>query len=147
MSIDELRADLKRNMDEAKHFASMGQPALHLHETLWPFLEALVEIIDEQDDAIRELVLREENYLQPDTAAIFAAVVQSSMQLAAELQKRAAGDQAIAQAIAVHQQYCAEAVEILGMITVIPDEDEDDEEEDGDDDEAQADATTGGTHE
>jgi hypothetical protein len=144
MSLDELRDDLKRNMAEAARLPATGAPGLHLHETLWPFLEALVDVVDEIDDAVAELVDQQEDYLQPETAAIFAAVVQSSLQLAAELRKRAGSDPAIAQLITNHEQICAQAVEVLGSVTMMPSDEEDDEGNDED----QADATgSGGSNE
>jgi len=146
MSLDELRDDLKRNMAEAARLANTGAPGLHLHQTLWPFLEALVDVVDEMDDAVAELVDHQEDYLQPETAAIFAAVVQSSLQLAAELRKRSGGDPLLGKLIANHEQICAQAVEVLGAITMMPAEGEEEEEADS---ETQADATSndGGTHE
>jgi hypothetical protein len=144
VSLSELREDLKRNMGEATGLKTVEQIREHLVNTLWPFIEANLDVIDEIDDAVAELVDQQEDYLQPETAAIFAAVVQSSMQLAAELQKRAGGDPLLAQLITNHEQLCEQAVMVLGQVTMISEDDED-----GGNDEAQADATDddGGNHE
>lgn len=136
MSLDELRDDLKRNMAEARTLTSVEQVRDHLVNTLWPFIEANIDVIDEIDDAVAELVDQQEDYLQPETAAIFAAVVQSSMQLAAELHKRAGGDPLLGKLIANHEQLCAQAVEVLGAVTMMPAN----EGEEEDDNETQADA-------
>jgi len=135
MSLDELRDDLKRNMAEARTLASVEQIRDHLVNTLWPFIEANLDVVDEIDDAVAELVDQQEDYLQPETAAIFAAVVQSSLQLAAELRKRAGGDPLLGKLITNHEQICAQAVEVLGAVTMMPADEEEEEN-----DEAQADA-------
>jgi CHASE3 domain sensor protein len=140
MSLDELRDDLKRNMAEARTLTSVEQVRDHLVNTLWPFIEANIDVVDEIDDAVAELVDQQEDYLQPETAAIFAAVVQSSLQLAAELRKRSGNDPMLGKLVANHEQLCAQAVEVLGAVTMMP---ADEEEEEGDD-ETQADATTDG---
>lgn len=136
MSLDELRDDLKRNMAEARTLASVEQLRDHLVNTLWPFIEANVDVVDEIDDAVAELVDQQEDYLQPETAAVFAAVVQSSLQLAAELRKRAGADAILAKLISNHEQLCAQAVEVLGAVTMMPTDDD----EEGNDDETQTDA-------
>ena len=141
MSLDELREDLKRNIAEARTLT--GADSAHLNGTMWPFIEALVDVIEEIDDAFAEHIAHEEDYLQPETAAIFAAVVQSSLQIAAELRKRAGADPVLAQLIGNHESICEHAVAVLGEITMVPSDDDDDEEND-DDDEAQADAESGG---
>lgn len=134
MSLDELRADLARNIAEAKRITNVQEMRDHLVNTLWPFIEANIDVVDEIDDAVAELVDQQEDYLQPETAAVFAAVVQSSLQLLAVLKTLAPRDNAELQLqIAQHEQLCAQAVAVLGEVTMIP---EDDEE--GEDDEAEA---------
>lgn len=120
MSLEELRADLKRNAAEVANLTTVEQVRDHLLNTLWPFLEAKLDVVDEIDDAVAELVDQQEDYLQPETAAIFAAVVQSSLQLAAELKKRAGGDAALLKLVSNHEQICERAAELLGDITMMP---------------------------
>jgi hypothetical protein len=143
VSLDELRADLKQNMANAAKLTSFSDVRDHFVDTLWPYLEAVLDVTDEIDDAVAELVDQQEDYLQPETAAIFAAVVQSGLQLAAELGRRAAGDAIVAQLISNHEQLCAQAVEVLGAVTMISADDD----EETNDEETQADATTGAAHE
>ena len=122
MSLDELRADLARNIKEAAGIADQTARQ-HLQNTLWPFLEAMLEVVDEMDDAVAELVDQQDDYLQPETAGVFAAVIQSSLALTAELRKRIA-EPALVEQITQHEQLCAQAVIILGEITMIPEEGE-----------------------
>lgn len=127
MSLAELRADLARNVREAQ---GVAEPATrtHLEQTMWPFLEALIDQIEEIDDAVAELVDQQEDYLQPQTAAVFAAVVQAGLELAAELQARAGADPGIAQKITDHDQLCQAAIGVLGEITMVVGGDEDEDE-------------------
>jgi len=134
VSLDELRADLKRNLAEAARVE--GPSRAHLKDTMWPFMEALVDIVEEMDDAIAELVDQQEDYLQTDTAAVFAALVQSSLQLAAELRKHAAGDELLAKRIDEHEKLCQQAIATLGEITMIASDDADEEDDDEADEEA-----------
>lgn len=143
MSLDELRDDLRRNAAEARTLTTIEQVIGHLVNTLWPTIEAVLDVVDEQDGSIRELVDHEEDYLQPETGALFAAVVQSSLQLAAELRKRIGGDPLLAKLIVNHEQICAEAIQVIGAITMMPADDEDEDEE-GASNETQADTTSDG---
>jgi len=138
VSLDELRADLKRNHAEAGRVE--GPSRAHLKDTVWPFLEALVDIVEEMDDAVAELVDQQEDYLQTETAAVFAALVQSSLQIAAELRKYAAGDELLTKRIDEHEKLCQQAVATLGEITMIPSDDADEEEADEADEEEQPNA-------
>lgn len=117
MSLDQLREDLKRNAVEA---GKLDEPtSLYMSTTLWPFLEALLDEVSEIDDAVAELVDQQEDYLQPETAGVFAALAQSSMQLAAELKKRAGGDARLLKLVSNHEQIYETAVALLGDITMI----------------------------
>lgn len=143
MSLDELRADLKRNMAEAKTLTNFAEVRDHFVNTLWPYIEAKLDVLEEMDDALAEIVDQQEDYLQAETAGIFAAVVQSSLQISAELRKRAAGDDLLVKRLGQHDQLCRQALEMLGQITMIsPDDDGNDEEEgeDADADEEDEDA-------
>lgn len=139
MSLDELRDDLKRNAADAGKLTTISDIRDHLVNTLWPFHEAVLDVVEEMDDAVAELVDQTEDYLQAETAGVFAAVVQSSLFLSAELRKRVASDGAAADPILkridAHEQLCHQALETLGQITMIPPEDdeEEDKEEDVDD--------------
>lgn len=127
--MEELKSDLAANLAEAQRLiATGGSTGAHLAQTLWPFLEALVENIEEIDDAVAELVGQQEDYLQPETAAVFAAVIQSSLDLAQELRARALEDATIAGKIAQHDALCEQAIAVLADVTLIPEDDGPDEE-------------------
>lgn len=130
MSLDSLRADMKRNALAADRLSDLTRD--YMQSTVWPFLEALVDEIAEMDDAVAELVDQQEDYLQPETAGVFAAVVQSSLQLAVELKRRANGDQAVLKLVSNHEQICQQVSAILGEITMVPVDDEEEDEDDED---------------
>ena len=135
MSLDDLRADLKRNMAEASRLTTVVEIRDHFVNTLWPFVEAVVDVVDEMDDALAEMVDQTEDYLQAETAGVFAALVQSSLMLSAELRKRAAGDDLLVKRIDAHEQLCQQALATLGEITMIATDGENEESDDEDEDE------------
>ena len=140
MSLDDLRADLKRNMAEASRLTTVVEIRDHFVNTLWPFVEAVVDVVDEMDDALAEMVDQTEDYLQAETAGVFAALVQSSLLLSAELRKRAAGDDLLVKRIDAHEQLCQQALATLGEITMIATDGENEEGDDEDEDEEDSNA-------
>lgn len=140
MSLDELRDDLKRNLAEAKRLSSVAEIRDHLVNTMWPFIEANVDVVEEIDDAVGELVEQTEDYLHAGTAAIFAALVQASLELSSELRTRAAGDELLIKKLDNHDLLCTQAMAKLGEITMMPVDDDDDGEQDDEDEEEGADA-------
>lgn len=134
MSLDELRSDLKANMAGLMKITP-SETRDHLKETLWPFLEALVDVVDEIDDAVAEMVDQQEDYLQAETASVFAALVQSSLMLSDELRKRIGGDEVMTKRIDAHDQLCQQAMATLGEITMIATDEDDEDEGEGDEDE------------
>lgn len=138
MSLDDLRADLKRNMAEASRLTTVVEIRDHFVNTLWPFVEAVVDVVDEMDDALAEMVDQTEDYLQAETAGVFAALVQSSLLLSAELRKRAAGDDLLVKRIDAHEQLCQQALATLGEITMIATDGENEESDDEDEEDSNA---------
>lgn len=134
MSLEDLRNDLKANLAEARNCQSWEDVKNHLVNTVWPYLEAQNEELAEMDDTLAELVDQQEDYVQPETAAVFAAVIQLGLQLGAELKKRHPGDANVAAAVDQHEAMCQQAVELLGQITMVPNDDDEDEGEDDDED-------------
>jgi ABC-type transporter Mla subunit MlaD len=133
MSVNQLKSDLARNI---RSLSGTADVTAHLRDTLWPWLESLLDEIGEIDEAVGELVDQAEDFLQPDTAAIFANVIQACAALAGELRKRAPGDQALAMSLAQADQIVQAAAAKLAEITGLSDGDEDDEDdEDEDEDE------------
>jgi len=129
VSLEDLREDLKRNLAEARACKSWEEVQSHLVNTLWPFLEGQLDDLDEMDDALQELVDEQEDYVQPETAAVFAAVIQLGLQLGAELKKRHPTDANVTAAVDQYEAICAQAADLLGQITIVPNEDEDDDNE------------------
>jgi len=140
MSLDELRDDLKRNMAEASRLTTVVEIRDHFVNTMWPFIEAVVDVVDEMDDALAEMVDQTEDYLQAETAGVFATLVQSSLHLSAELRKRAAGDDLLVKQIDAHDQLCQQALATLGEITMIATDGENEEGDDEDEDEEDSNA-------
>jgi hypothetical protein len=138
VSLDDLRADLKRNMAEASRLTTVVEIRDHFVNTLWPFVEAVVDVVDEMDDALAEMVDQTEDYLQAETAGVFAALVQSSLLLSAELRKRAAGDDLLVKRIDAHEQLCQQALATLGEITMIATDGENEESDDEDEEDSNA---------
>ena len=130
MSLEDLRADLKRNIAEAAKLTSFDQVRDHLINTLWPFIEAQLEVVEEIDDAVAEMTEQTEDFLNPETAGIIGALVQSGLHLAAELRKHSAGDELLTKRIDGHEALSQQVMEMLGQITMIP---EDETEGEGDD--------------
>ena len=136
MSLDDLRSDLKRNIVEAKACSTVEGLRDHMVNTLWPTLEALLDEVDEIDEAVADLVDQNPDYLNPETAAIFAAHVQSSQALSADLRKRAVGDDVTLKRLDAHDQLSAQVAALLGEITMLPADDQGGaDDDDGDTDE------------
>lgn len=138
MSLDELRADLARNIAEAKRITNVQELRDHLVNTLWPWLEAQLDVVDEMDDELAEREEPTEDFLNEDSVAVFATIIQGGLALAAELKKRAPGDAQVLQATAEYEQLCEQAVVILSEVS-IPNNDNDDEEDEDDDEEGEGD--------
>lgn len=144
MSIEDLRRDLKSNLAEVSKIGD-GAVARHLRDTLWPFLEAMLDDVEEMDDAVGELVQQQEDYLQAETATNFVALVQLGRQIAAELAKRASGEEDALRMCGAYEKLAIDAMGVLEQITVMPsdesasddnadeDADEDADDEEGDD--------------
>lgn len=134
MSIEELQTDLKANMEEARALVldpdtSPTTVSSHLLNTLWPFLENVVAELSEQDDVVTDLIERNGDMLQPETAGIFAAIILGARGLAQAEIKRAGSTTA---EMATFVALLDEGEQQLSEITI--DVDDEDEEEDEDPD-------------
>lgn len=130
MSLDELHDDIKRNRAEAKRCKTFEELRDHVANTLWPYQEAKLEVVEEIDDAVGEMVERTEDYLHPETAAVFATLASASLELSGELRKRAAGDELLTKKLDALDALCSQAMAMLGEITMVSDEEGDDEDDD-----------------
>jgi hypothetical protein len=148
VSIEDLKADLASNMTACRALIARGvllTPVdLAKHQLdQWAFLENVVTDFEELDGTVSDLYHNAEDILQPETAAVFAAVAAGGLGLVGELEKRLTpADGKIRAAIAEFKKLAIEATDILREIT-IPDDDDDeeDEEEDEEDDDATNDNT------
>jgi len=140
MSMEELKADLRRNLTDAAKLEGFSAVGKHLVNTLWPFLEALVENVEEIDDAVAELVSQQEDYLQPETAGVILALVEVAGAMAGRL--AGAEDDETKQLLALHAHLSQEVTSLLEQIT-LDGSDEDDGEDDANDSVTEA-ALTGG---
>jgi len=142
MSLDELCSDLEANQTELEkvQMFSADDVKKYLASTVWPFLENVVAEIEDLDASLSDLVEKTEDILQPETAGIFAVVIQGCVQVMDELAKRLrpgnAGDQKWKVKLGELRKICNTAAETLQEITVMPDEADDntDNTEPGDDD-------------
>lgn len=157
MATADLKADLKDNLEQLVALASSPEAELktpdailaHLKDTLWPFLEGLVdqvgeleeecaataEEIEEIGEAVDELTEQRGSVLMPNEAGVFALLVQLSRALADKLEK---GTQVTRDEIAGLRIACDAAEKTLHETTINIDLDDadpttDDDEEDEDD--------------
>ena len=147
MSIEDLQADLKANIVEARGLSALstiGDVANHLNNTLWPFLENVVREQAEMDDALSEMYEQQEDLLDYQTGKELAATIGGAMNLIGHLEQlaTAAGDKQTLAAIAEWKIKANESIQLLEDIT--RPEIQDDEDDVEDDDEGTADDKDGG---
>ncbi len=140
MSIEDLKADLETNMAQAKVLNAMstiGDIAAHINNTMWPFLENVVAEQGEQAEDLLDMYHGSEDLLQPETGALFTAVILGAAGLIGELEKRLVQptDAKLVGAIAEWRRLSEEAGHVLQEIVVIPEEDGEEADEEGDEDE------------
>lgn len=131
MSIPSLQSDLKSNMAALAMATTTEELKIHLQHTLWPFLEALIDELNEIDEAVEEMVDEAPEVLHTESAEVFAALITSGSVLMTELKARAATDQRILRAIREWEQLARQGKEILEEIT-IPDAEDGEDEDDTD---------------
>lgn len=146
MSVKQLKADLAETlasvnaMDPAT--TTTADLVRHLKLTLYPTLESLAEEIGELDECVIDLIEGVDDVLSTETSAVFAGIITGGAVLIAELEKRAAGDAAIAKMITEWRALAAEGTSVLQEITIdLSDvDDADDEDDEGDDEDEDGDA-------
>jgi len=137
MSMDQLKADLKESVASVKKLdpatTTSGDIVRLMKDTVFPTFEAIVEEMDEIDQCVADIVDGSEDILTHETGAKLAAGFLSAAVLVDELEKRAAGDAKLVQAIKEWRALAAECNEIITEVT-LDDVEPDDEDEDDDDD-------------
>lgn len=147
MSDSTLLADLEANLAEATKLNELAQASdlvKHLKNTLWPFLQTLVEEVTQIDQVVEDIVHEADDILQPETAEVFAALIVACRAMVTEFTPRVdrAKEPKIFQGLQILAQLCNKAESTLDEVTVPPEDEEDGddeyeegEEEDGDDEE------------
>ncbi len=144
MSIEDLKTDLASNKSNCKELIAKGivtpmELARHMLD-FWAFQENVITEIEDLDGTVRDLYDNAEDLLQPETSAVFAAIIAGGLGLINELEKRLTpADAKIRAAISEFKKLAKEGGEILVEVT-IPDDDDDDEEEDDEDEDDDDDA-------
>lgn len=133
MSIETLRADLKANLESLKTMALPTADALksHLVNNLWPFIDAVVDEVDEIDESVEDMVAGTE-VIHTATGEIFTGLIVSGEVLVTELVQRAGNDQRILALVREWRELAKQGKDILEEI-VIPDPDPEPDDEDADD--------------
>lgn len=139
MSVETLQEDLKANIAAARDLnaiSSTDDIVKHLQTTLWPFMESVVDQMEDIDGCIEDLLNHAEDILQPETGALFLTVVTGGLGLVGELKKRLGpgDDPTILAGIAEFEKNANEMTGILTEITIPVEEDDEDGEEDDEDD-------------
>lgn len=141
MSIEDLKADLATNMLQAKSLSAMstvGDIVNHFNLTMWPFFENVLSELDQIEGSVSDLYHEAEDILQPETGALFSAVILGGGGLIIELEKRLTpADAQLAAGIKEWKRLAAEATQVLSEIIIplddqeeeVDDEDEEDEED------------------
>ena len=153
MSLDTLKNDLKLNLAEVSKLgveigattetgAKIDILVNHLAGNLWPTLEAIVDELDEVDGVVADIVSGAEDILQPETAAVFAAVIASSTTIAAALKLRInkEADAQLYRVVEELEQNLRQATEIMEEIVIDDGEGLDDDDDDDDQDEEEENA-------
>lgn len=144
MSLETLQADLAANIAETKKLSALStsdEIVRHLKDVLWPTLEAITEELAELDGCVGDMVNNAEDILQPETGAVFSAVVAGGVTVAAALKARLGPDEGQLSKVCDELiKNCKNAEEILEEIVLdeLPD-DEDAEDGEGDDEDDDAD--------
>lgn len=144
MALDDLKEDLVANQKDAATILARNpdNPIMkHITNTMWPWMEALLEEVGEQALALDEAIDERGDMLQHETAGEFAAVILACTWLCDELDKRLTPSEVdLRTKIATVRDTVASASVTLEEITLPPsvDDDEDDDEEPEDDDDKEA---------
>jgi len=138
--IEDLSKDLNLNIRDLVGIGDVGDVTKHLKETLWPFLQSLVEKmgaivveLNDVDEAVLELAEEEGDLLTPTTAGVFANIFLIGDKLADALKARLTpAETELAQQIDAFKVLLVSANETLAEIIVGEPED-DDEDPNGND--------------
>jgi hypothetical protein len=142
-TLDDLRGDLSRNRQPASMAGLPVDVREWAKDTLWPFLETMLDLHGEHLDAIDEIIEQTEDFLQAETAQEIGKPIGIGFALADELERRAGGDPGVKKMVAEFRAAAQAALAIIREIAIPEDGDADadsgagsdleDEDEDEDD--------------
>lgn len=141
MSMETLRKDLTANLTAVAAIKSeLASPEVvaNMVKEMWAFMENLVDELDEIDGSVADLYSEADDILQPETAAVFSALVLGAGPIAAALKTRLdpskTEDQVFLKMCDEHIKNAQEAEALLQEIVVDVGDDGDDGDGEGDDD-------------
>jgi hypothetical protein len=124
MSIETLKADLQ-SIIKSTAFGSTENVETFLinvrsliTDQLFPWLENVANEIGELDETVEDIVHQTAEVLHSDTSDMFAAVIAGAAPLMLELEKRAAGEPGVLNAIKEWRELANEASQVLDDITI-----------------------------
>lgn len=143
MSLDDLRKDMQRLSDPATTpaLAALDVNARsYFKNELWPFMDSVLDLLEEHEGTMDELTEQAEDFLHAETAQEIGKPVTLGFALADELEKRLGPNDAPLRGLISEYRAAAQtALVTLRDISIADDEDGDGEEGDDDDDEEDAD--------
>lgn len=133
MSIETLRKDLNDNLEALRGMAIPTADALkqHLVNSFWPFIESMVDEMDEIDEAVDDLVSGAPEILHSESAEVFSGIIVSGELLMTELSHRVGNDARILAMIKEWRGLARQGKSILEDIA-LPDPDPDPDDPDPD---------------
>jgi hypothetical protein len=123
MSLDDLRSDLKRNSELASMKDLDVNTRQYMVNTFWPYQEAVLDLMGEQDEIIAELIEQTDDFLHGETAKEIGKPIGIGYAIADELEKRLGpADGALRAVITEYRTSAATAIATLRDITAPDDE-------------------------
>lgn len=129
-TVDEMRADITRLADKVAMKDMPVDVRAYLADNLWPFLEGVVDRLEEHDGLIDECIEQTEDVLHAETAQLIGKPIGVGMALCTELERRLGGtpvDMKVRAMVAEYRVSAKIALETLQDIAIPDDPDADDE--------------------
>lgn len=129
-TIEEVTSDLERHRTSAVEMKDLPVDVrTYFRETVWPTLQAMAEVLAEQDESIDGLIGETDDILHTETAQEITKPIVIALSIAQELEKRlpSGKEHKLRDLIAELRASAAQAISTIQDITVPDDEDEDEE--------------------
>lgn len=140
MSLSDLVKDCQRNGNATSIVEAGVDPATatYLADNVWPVIQSIAEEAAELEDDLAEAIEQTEDLLHAETAAYFAALIESGRKLVAKVQSNP--DPEVQQLCGLFSNVASQCEAVLLEITIPDgDPDDDDDQDDDDDDDDQED--------